>query len=119
MSLIAELKALGADTDEGLDRVMGDESLYEMMLGMFVDAIQSSAITPQDFDGGDLEGLTKKVHTLKGTTGNLSLTPLFNGYNTALGLLRDGQPAKAKDEYMRLLPVQDKMLACIKGHQGT
>ena len=113
MSLLEELNALGVNTAEGLERVMGDNDLYNMMLGMFVDAIQSSAITPADFDGGDLEELTRKVHTLKGTTGNLSLTPLFTAYNEALGLLRANQPAQAKAVYERMLPTQSKILDCI------
>lgn len=113
MSLLEELDALGVNTAEGLDRVMGDKDLYNMMLGMFVDAIQTSSITPADFDGGDLEELTRRVHTLKGTTGNLSLTPLFNAYNEALGLLRANQPAQAKAVYERMLPVQSKILDCI------
>ena len=113
MSLIEDLGALGVDTAEGMGRVMGDRDLYEMMLGMFVDAIKSSGITPADFDGADLEELTRKVHTLKGTTGNLSLTPLFNAYNEALGLLRAGQPAQAKAVYEQILPTQVKILDCI------
>ncbi len=118
MSLLEELNALGVDTDEGLDRVMGDSDLYEMMLGMFVDAIRDANISLDEFSGGDLDGLTRKVHTLKGTTGNLALTPLFEGYNKALGLLRDGQPAKAKAEYERMLPVQTKILDCINQHKN-
>lgn len=119
MSLMEELSALGVDTAEGLERVMGDNDLYVMMLGMFTDAIQSSNITPADFDGGSLEDLTNKVHTLKGTTGNLALTPLFNAYNEALGLLRAGQPAQAKAVYERMLPVQLKILDCISRHNGA
>ena len=118
MSLMEELSALGVDTAEGLDRVLGDNDLYVMMLGMFVDAIRSSNIAPADFDGGSLDDLTNKVHTLKGTTGNLALTPLFTAYNEALGLLRSGQPAQAKAVYEKMLPVQQKILDCISRHNG-
>lgn len=37
MRLFEELKDLGVDVEEGLERVMDDEPLYEMMLGMFID----------------------------------------------------------------------------------
>ncbi len=97
---------------------MGDSSLYEMMLGMFVDAVGTTPISPEDFSGSDLDGLTQKVHTLKGTTGNLSLTPLFDGYMEALGLLRSGQPAQARAEFERMLPVQEKIVDCIKRNMG-
>jgi len=114
MSLIESLKNLGADVDEGLERVMGDSSLYEMMLGMFVDSVRDNPVSPEDFDAADLDELIKTVHMLKGVTGNLAITPLFNGYNQALVLLRGGQAAQAKAEFERLLPVQGQIIDCIK-----
>ncbi len=118
MSLIEELKDLGVDVNEGLDRVMGDSSLYEMMLGMFVDAVRDNPVTLEEFGGEDQETLIRKVHTLKGTTGNLSLTPLFIGYNQTLTLLRSGQAAQARAEFEKVLPTQDKIIDCIRRHQG-
>ena len=118
MSLLKELNALGVDTDEGLDRVMGDSDLYEMMLGMFVDAIATTPISLDEFSGSDLDELIRKIHTLKGTTGNLSLTPLFDGSMEALGLLRGGQPAQARAAFERVLPVQEKIVDCIKKNMG-
>ena len=101
MNLMEQLKGLGVNVTEGMDRVMGDASLYEMMLGMFVDSVRDNPISAGDFDGADLDGLIKRVHTLKGMTGNLSLTPLFNGYNEALVLLRAGKPAEARAALIR------------------
>lgn len=119
MALLEELGNLGVDVKDGLDRVMGDTSLYEMMLGMFVDAVNSNPISPEDYDGDDLEALIKSVHMLKGVTGNLGLAPLFQGYNQSLILLRDNQPAPAKKEYEKLLPIQTKIIECINSHQGA
>ena len=118
MSIIEELKGMGLDVDEGLDRVMGDESLYEMMLGMFVDSVVNNPIQAEDFDKGDLDGLIKQVHTIKGVTGNLALTPLFDGYNQALTLLRAGKPKEAKAEYVKLLPAQTDIIDCIKRNRA-
>lgn len=118
MSLLEELTALGADTEEALDRIMGDTELYEMMLGMFVDNVREADISLDEFGGGNLDGLIRKIHALKGTTGNLALTPLFEGYNRSLELLRAGQPAQAKAEFERMLPVQTKILDCINRHKN-
>lgn len=118
MSVINELRDMGLDIDEGLDRVLGDESLYEMMLGMFVDSVGDSPVQAEDFDKGDLDGLIKQIHTLKGVTGNLALTPLYDGYNQALTLLREGKPKEAKAEYEKLAPVQADILACIKRNRA-
>lgn len=117
MTLIDELKGLGANVDEALDRVMGDEDLYVMMLGMFLSSVAENPISPEDFNAGDLEDLTKRVHTLKGVTGNLGLTPLFNSYTESLGLLRSGDGKAAKAAYDKLLPIQTAVIDCIQRHQ--
>lgn len=119
MSFMEELKGLGANVDEGLDRILGDQELYNMMLGMFQDSVNEAAITLEDFDGGDLDGLIKRIHSLKGITGNLALTPLFNGYTEILGQLRAGQAAGGKAGYEKLLPAQTAILECIQRHQGA
>ena len=117
MGLLQELESLGVNVKEGLERVMGDESLYEMMLGMFIESVQTSPIDLTEFDGASLDGLTAKIHTLKGTTGNLSFTPLFTRYEQALGLLRAGKAAEAKAVYQELLPIQNDILQCIRRNQ--
>lgn len=118
MSIIDELKGMGLDVSEGLERVLGDESLYEMMLGMFVDSVGDNPIRTEDFDKGDLDNLIKQIHTLKGVTGNLALGPLFDGYNQALTLLRAGKAQEAKAEYEKLVPVQSDVIDCIKRNRG-
>ena len=114
MNLFEELKDLGVDVDEGLERVMDDEPLYEMMLGMFIDTVNSNPIEIADFDADDLEALIGRVHTLKGLTGNLEMTPLFTGYMQMLDLLRTDRPGEALKEYERILPVQEAIIDCIK-----
>lgn len=117
MSLMEELKGLGADVDEALDRVMGDQDLYVMMLGMFLSSLAENDIRVEEFDAADLEELTKRVHTLKGITGNLGLTPLFDRYTESLGQLRAGDGRAAKETYVKLLPVQETIVECIRRHQ--
>ena len=117
MDLLNELEGLGVNVKEGMERVMDDKDLYTMMLDMFVTAIDTTPIQPEDFDGETLDGLIGKIHTLKGTTGNLSIQPLFTRYTQSLTLLREGKPAEAKAAYLELLPFQEKILECIRRHQ--
>ena len=119
MSMIDELKGLGVDVNEGLDRVMGDTSLYEMMLGMFIGSVNDTSITPADFEESDLDPLIKKIHMLKGVTGNLAITPLFTTYTEVLGLLRNGQAKEARAGYEKLVPVQSAIVDCIKRYQAA
>ena len=118
MDLLNELESLGVNVKEGMERVMDDKDLYTMMLDMFVTAIDTTPIQPEDFDGGTLDDLIGKIHTLKGTTGNLSIQPLFTRYTQSLTLLREGKPAQAKEAYLELLPLQDQILECIRRHQS-
>lgn len=117
MALLDEMQSLGANVKEGMERVMDDQSLYEMMLGMFVDEVEKDVLSPEDFDKEDLEEVIKRVHTLKGVAGNLSITPLFDGYMEALTLLRAGDAAKAKEVFTAMLPTQEKVLECIKRYR--
>lgn len=114
MSLFEELKDLGVNVDEGLERVMDDEPLYETMLGMFIDKINSNPIKIEDFDAESLDELIGTVHMLKGLTGNLAMTPLFEGYMKVLDLLRTNCAKEAAKEYERILPVQAAIIDCLK-----
>ena len=112
-----ELENLGLDVAEGIDRVMGDSDFYEMMLGIFVDTVNENKISLEEFSKGDLENLTERVHMMKGMTGNLSITPLFNAYREVLELLRSNKPEEAEKAMERLLPVQEKIVECIVSHR--
>ena len=118
MGFFEELEALGVDVEEGLDRVMGDADLYKMMLGIFVDTVHEDPLRMADFSGENgFEQLEHQVHTLKGTAGNLSISRLFEGYTEALGHLRNGKHAEAKAVLEKLLPEQEKIIACIERHR--
>lgn len=119
MEYVEALEALGVEVKEGMDRVMGDGDLYKMMLGMFVEVVEGSPVKLEDFDSSDHDELIKQVHTLKGTTGNLSITPLFEGYKKTLELLRANQPKEAKAAFEKMLPVQSEIVDCIKSHSGA
>ncbi len=118
MNYFEELRELGVDVDAGLERVMGDESFYEMTLDMFLDSVDENPIELTDFDANDLETLIGRVHILKGLTGNLEMTPLFAGYMQALDLLRLNQPGKARKEYEQLLPVQEAIIKPFPGNRS-
>ena len=119
MNYFEELKNLGVNVDAGLERVMDDEPFYEMMLSMFIDTVNDNPVDLADFDADDLEVLTGRIHTLKGLSGNLEMTPLFTGYVQTLDLLRMNQPKEALKEYERLLPVQEAIIDCINRHMSN
>lgn len=113
MALFEELKTLGVDVDDGMKRLMGNEKLYTRLLGVFVKTMNANAVDP-DFDTADCTETIEKVHTIKGTAGNLSLTPIYESYTEALNLLRSGKAEEAKEVLNKVLPVQKEILDCIE-----
>lgn len=116
MSLFDELKDLGVDVDGGLKRIMGNEALYKRLLGSFVKAIREHAL-PQDFDAADCQGAIEKAHAIKGTSGNLSITPVYEAYTEIVNELRAGNPEKARELLINVLPIQEQIIQCIENNQ--
>lgn len=117
MGLFDELKALGVDIDGGLKRLNGNEKLYTRLLGTFVKSIKANEVQP-DFDTDDYTEIIEKAHSIKGTSGNMSITPIYESYTEILGLLRAGEPEKAKPVLEKILPVQEEIIRCIEKHLG-
>lgn len=112
MSLFEELKSLGVNIDEGMERLMGNVSLYERMLGKFVKLIEDLSVQP-GFDYDNYEEVIEKTHTIKGATGNLSITPLYEAYTEIVNLLRANQPEQADEILKKIIPVQTEIVNCI------
>ena len=96
MTLLEELKTLGVNVEEGLKRLNGNEKLYTRLFGSFLKTLNANAV--------------------KGTAGNLSVTPLYETYSEILGLLRSGKPEEAKPLLEKILPVQEEIVQCIERH---
>lgn len=115
MGLFEELKELGVDVDGGLKRINGNAKLYTRLLNTFVKAIKAQAIQV-DFDSSDYEDVKEKAHAIKGTSGNMSITPVYEAYSEIMDLLRAGEPDKAKVVLEKVLPVQEQIVSCIEKH---
>lgn len=113
MAMIDELNALGVNTDEALQRFSGNSALYERMIGKFPAAANDLEVL-KFLDEGDYATALSNAHTLKGVTGNLSLTPLYKGYTEIVNLLRANDPQKAKETLLTVIPVQADIIACIE-----
>jgi len=84
---IEDLIRYGANTREGLQRCMNNESFYLRLVKM----IPGDANFSKLFDAvavGDLNAAFEAAHALKGSTGNLSLTPLYAPLGEVTELLR-------------------------------
>jgi HPt (histidine-containing phosphotransfer) domain-containing protein len=95
-----ELEKQGADIKEGLGRLMGNEGLYEKLLAKFPASAEDEDIR-KAMDKKDYNELLELTHKLKGVTGNLSLTPLYERYTTIVSDIRaknyDGMDKKIEE----------------------
>ena len=89
--LRAQFEAYGADYDVTMARFLGNEAMYLKFLNMLPqdDSLQKLG---QALDGGDLTAAFAAAHTLKGVTGNLGLTPLYQAVCAIVEPLRAGEP---------------------------
>ncbi len=117
MSFFDELRTLGVDIDGGLKRLNGNEKLYTRLFGTFVKTIKANAID-MDFDAADLTPVIEKAHAIKGTAGNMSITPLYESYNEILTLLRTGKPEEARQLLQDVQQVQEDIMSCIEKNIG-
>ncbi len=113
MGLFEDLKELGVDVDGGLKRIGGNEALYKRLLNTFVKAMKGQQVSP-DFDTSDYEDVKERAHAIKGTSGNLSITPVFEAYSQIMDLLRADKPEEAKEVLKKVIPVQEEIVACIE-----
>ena len=112
MDILTELKGFGVDIDDAMNRFVNNKELYLKMLLKLKPNIEKLPVLSL-IESGDNEQALANAHTLKGITGNLSLTPLFGGYTKVVELFRAGNPAEAKNVLEGILPVQNDIVACI------
>jgi len=113
MNLLDELRELGADIPDGMKRFANNAALYEKMLKKFPAAAAGLPVETY-FASGDTDTALANAHTLKGMTGNLSLTPLYTAYTDIVALLREGKPDQARNILNDILPVQEQFIRCIE-----
>jgi HPt (histidine-containing phosphotransfer) domain-containing protein len=75
MLTVEGLKALGANTDEGISRCMGNEDFYLKMVTMSLGDANFDRLRTS-LEAGDLDEAFESAHALKGVLSNVSLTSL-------------------------------------------
>ena len=77
------------DVDAGLGRVRGNKKLFERMLSLFLQSGELASLENAIAENriGDAANI---AHAIKGMTGNLALTPLFEISSQLMNELRAG-----------------------------
>ena len=85
-----KLRDWGCAVDEALSRVVDDKELYRDCLIMFADD-EGFAALGKHLEGHSLQAAFDTAHTLKGVSGNLGLTPMFDTISDIVEPLRIGK----------------------------
>ena len=87
MLTIDSLKEYGADVESGLGRCMNNEAFY---LKLVAKAVADGAYDKlaDALDAGNRDAAFEAAHSLKGVTGNLALTPIYDPVVEITELLR-------------------------------
>ena len=114
MLTIQGLKDLGVNTAEGVARCINNESFYIRMVSKGIESFGKFDDLKAAVDKGDLDSAFAVAHDLKGLTGNLSLTQLYEPVSEITELLR----AHTEMDYTPLMNVimerRDAMVALSK-----
>ena len=106
------LRAFGANTAEGLGRCLNDEPFYLELVAMALadgnfDALKAA------MDAGDARAAFMAAHALKGSVGNVALTPLYEPICALTELLRGkDSPVEGGDQLLeQILTAREKALS--------
>lgn len=101
--LLDKLKDMGAEVEDTLERLMGDEELYLEYLKKF--PMNENIIELRKaIDEGDCDRAMREVHTLKGIALNLGLLPLVD---TCMDMLLDFREDKKQNGMARIEDVEE------------
>ena len=110
MLTIEKLKEFGANTDEGISRCMGNEEFYLKMVKMMLDDNAMDKLKAA-LDENDLDKAFEAAHSLKGVTGNLSMTPISEPTIEITELLRARTQMDHSDLFEKISTEWDKLKA--------
>jgi HPt (histidine-containing phosphotransfer) domain-containing protein len=108
-----KLMAAGIDVEGGINRLMGNEEMYENFLQMFIkdDSFQK---LEQAMQAEDYKEAFAQAHTLKGVAGNLSMQRLYETLVPFVDQLRNGVdiPGAVK-EFPNVKKLYDETISAI------
>ena len=106
------LRAYGANTDEGMKRCLNDEAFYLEMVSMAL-ADRSFDQLRSAMEAGDVQAAFSAAHSLKGSVGNVALTPIFEPICALTELLRGKEtPVEGADALVeQILAAREKALS--------
>lgn len=108
-----KLSANGVDVSGTMERFMNNEELYKRILKKFL-SDTSFAEAAKAKDEGRTEDVQMHVHTLKGVSANLGLTPIFTITNEMMQHFRSDNLAAAYELFQPLEETYNRFVRLIE-----
>ncbi len=96
-----DLISYGADFEKGMQLCMNNEAFYFKMIQKCL-ANEKFKTLGEKLTAKDLKAAFEDAHALKGVTGNLALTPLYNAIEQIVEPLRKGEEADYSSLYKKI-----------------
>lgn len=110
---LQKLTDAGINVSEALGRFMGNEALLEKFLKKFLDDTNYFALC-EAVKSGDNEAALTASHTLKGVSGNLSMTELCGLTTEQVRTYREGRPDEAAAMMPKITEAYNRITAAIR-----
>lgn len=114
MDTVLALREADVDVEGALNRFCGNSALYEKFLLKFPSDDNFPQIAPA-LARADVEAAMTAVHTLKGVSGNLGMTRLYDICAEMTGLLRTGKLSCAQERLPALEEAYARVCAALAG----
>lgn len=111
------LETAGVDVRGSIERFAGNEGLYVKFLMKFLQDTTFQSLS-QAMEKGDLDEALRASHTLKGLSGNLGLTPLFDACSEFVTAIRKEQPGRCPALYEDICRCYGDITKVIKKSEG-
>ena len=109
------LSEANINVDSALERFMGNEALFERFLNKFVTDENYKKLT-EAIAANDKEAALTASHTLKGVSGNLSMTVLFSLLTCQVESFRAGDWQGAVDMMPDITKAYNDIIKAINGN---
>ena len=114
MLTVDALRQLGVNTKEGLGRCLNNEAFYLRLVNMALDDAAFDRLAAA-VENGETQDAFEAAHALKGSLGNLALTPVYAPVAELTELLRTGQNDGSADLLAEILRQRAALNALRKG----
>lgn len=114
--LFTALDSLGVDTEGTINRFVGNEDIYVKFLKGYIEEGRMPAIYAA-LEGKNTDELIIKVHKLKGVSGNLGMTELYELAEDVITRLRNGSYDGVEELLKQINSVYDRICDAIRNNK--